>query len=207
MKLEPYSMGIGDRFARQGKAQLQAMMQAKVAGVDVVPVWNKSHREHTIIGTSPADVRQEADNAVKALGWKRSYYVDADHIGLKNVYLFVESSDFFTLDVADFTGEAADADAVREEQQVAFSLLRYLRAPRIVLEAQRAVGRHIRVEPRRRMIAEASDRHPDVHFPARHDVSLSDLALHESSGRRSGRPASSLACTPPPLLHSHYGVQ
>ncbi|MHC4659590.1 MAG: tagaturonate epimerase family protein, partial [Planctomycetota bacterium] len=36
-----------------------------------------------------------------------SYYVDADHIGLKNVDLFIDSSDFFTLDVADFIGQAA----------------------------------------------------------------------------------------------------
>jgi hypothetical protein len=33
--------------------------------------------------------------------------VDADHIGVKNVDLFMVASDFFTLDVADFTGKAA----------------------------------------------------------------------------------------------------
>ncbi len=69
MLLEKYSMGIGDSFGRQGKAQLQAMIMAKAEGVDIVPVWNKSHREHFIIHTSPDDVRVEADAAVKALGW------------------------------------------------------------------------------------------------------------------------------------------
>jgi hypothetical protein len=113
MTLEKYSMGIGDRFARQGKAQLRALRKAKELGAAVVPVWNKSHREHTIIGTVPADVRAEADAAVEALGWTDSYYVDADHIGLKNVDLFLEASDFFTLDVADFTGESAREDEVR----------------------------------------------------------------------------------------------
>jgi hypothetical protein len=107
MQIEKYSMGIGDRFAHQGKSQLQAMVQAKAAGVDVAPVWNKSHREHTIIHTEPAGVRAEADAAVAALGWDGSHYVDADHIGLKNVDLFIDSSDFYTLDVADFTGQAA----------------------------------------------------------------------------------------------------
>ncbi|MBN1554118.1 MAG: hypothetical protein JXA11_05190 [Phycisphaerae bacterium] len=107
MRIEKYSMGIGDRFAHQGKAQLRAMLQAKAAGVEVVPVWNKSHREHTIIHTQPASVRAEADAAVAALGWGSSHYVDADHIGLKNVDLFLDASDFFTLDVADFTGRAA----------------------------------------------------------------------------------------------------
>ena len=108
MLLEKYSMGIGDRFARQGKAQLQAMLLARARGVDIAPVWNKSHREHSIIHTSPDDVRAEADAAVAALGWQGSYHVDADHIGLENVDLFMASSDFFTLDVADFTGVPAD---------------------------------------------------------------------------------------------------
>jgi len=112
MRLEKVSMGIGDRFGRQGKAQLGALMRAKDAGRLVVPVWNKSHREHTIIGTTPNDVRLEADRAVTALGWDRSYYVDADHIGLSNVNLFMESSDFFTLDVADWTGKEAPQEEI-----------------------------------------------------------------------------------------------
>lgn len=112
MKIEKYSFGVGDRFGHEGKAQLQAIIKAKEAGVDIVPVWNKSHREHSIIKTSPDDVRAEADSAVKSLGWEGSYYVDADHIGLKNVDLFMASSDFFTLDVADFIGEASDSDDV-----------------------------------------------------------------------------------------------
>jgi len=108
MILGKYSFGIGDRFGHQGKAQLSAVMKAKEHGLDITPVWNKSHREHTIIGTSPADVRKEAREAVAALNWGGSYFVDADHIGLGNVDLFLESSDFFTLDVADFMGQAAD---------------------------------------------------------------------------------------------------
>jgi len=113
MILEKYSFGIGDRFGHQGKAQLQAIILAKKEGVNITPVWNKSHREHTIIKTSPGDVRIEADEAVKALGWNDSYCVDADHIGLKNVDLFIDSSDFFTLDVADFIGQAADENESR----------------------------------------------------------------------------------------------
>lgn len=110
--LGKYSLGIGDRFGHQGKAQLGAIIQAKTYGVDISPVWNKSHREHSIIGTVPADVRSEADNAVKKLGFKSSYFVDADHIGLKNVDLFIESSDFFTLDVADYIGQKASDNEI-----------------------------------------------------------------------------------------------
>ena len=112
MLLEKYSFGIGDRFCRQGKAQLAALMKAKQQGLNITPVWNKSHREHTIIGTTPSDTRREADEAVAACGWDGSYFVDADHIGLGNVDDFIESSDFFTLDVADFIGKPADKSDV-----------------------------------------------------------------------------------------------
>jgi hypothetical protein len=111
MDLPKFSMGIGDRFAHQGKAQLAAFVKAKSLGVDVAPVWNKSNREHLIVHSEPASVRSEADAAVKALGWKGAYFVDADHIGVKTVDNFIASSDFFTLDVADFIAKpAADAD-------------------------------------------------------------------------------------------------
>ncbi len=104
MKIEKYSIGIGDRFGRQGVAQLAAFVKARENGVNVVPVWNKSNREHTLIGTVPQFTRLEADRAVKTLGWDSSYYVDADHIGINSVDLFIGPSNYFTLDVADFIG-------------------------------------------------------------------------------------------------------
>lgn len=107
MILGKYSFGVGDRFGRQGRAQLAAIIRAKTEGVEITPVWNKSHREHSIIGTKPADVRREADEAVGACRWDGAFFVDADHIGLNNVDQFVESSDFFTIDVADFIGKPA----------------------------------------------------------------------------------------------------
>ena len=106
MKLEKYSMGVGDRFGHQGRAQLQAMQALEAAGVTVVPVWNKSFREHSIIHTQPMDVRRAADAAVLSQGWMGGYHVDADHISLKNVDGFLDASDFFTLDVADHIGVA-----------------------------------------------------------------------------------------------------
>ena len=113
MILSKYSMGIGDRFARQGQAQLRALIEAKKLGVEVIPVWNKSNREHLTVHTHPDTVRVEADAAVKALGWEGPYHVDADHIGLKTVDPFVDGSDFFTLDVADFTGQSAPDDEIQ----------------------------------------------------------------------------------------------
>src|SRR4051794_39359754 len=111
MNLPKFSMGIGDRFAHQGRAQLAAFVQARALGVDVAPVWNKSNREHLIVHSEPASVREEADSAVKSLGWKGAYFVDADHIGVKTVDRFISASDFFTLDVADFINKpAAEAD-------------------------------------------------------------------------------------------------
>ncbi len=112
MRIERYSLGVGDRFGREGLAQLRAVQMAERAGVVVVPVWNKSFREHSLIGTRPDDVRAEADEAVRRGGWKHPYHVDADHIGVKTVDGFLAASDFYTLDVADFIGAAADDGAV-----------------------------------------------------------------------------------------------
>jgi hypothetical protein len=116
MRLPKYSMGVGDRFARQGTAQLQAFVRARAEGVPVAPVWNKSYREHRIVGSSPLDVRREADAAAAALGWTGPYFVDADHVGPGTVDWFLDACDFFTLDVADLLGaaSAAGADAFRQ---------------------------------------------------------------------------------------------
>lgn len=112
LALAKYSIGVGDRFAHQAKAQLRACILAAERGVDVVPVWNKSNREHTIIGSEPASVRAAADAAVKDLGWSRPYHVDADHIRLDTVDRFLAASDFFTIDVADSIGRPAAPGAV-----------------------------------------------------------------------------------------------
>jgi hypothetical protein len=112
MKLPKYTLGIGDRFAHQGKAQLRALQTALEHGAMVSPVWNKSNREHNLIGTEPSSLRAEADEAVAALGWNDPYFVDADHINLKTVDRFLEASDFFTIDVADSIGKQPDPAAV-----------------------------------------------------------------------------------------------
>ena len=106
-------MGIGDRFAQQGRAQLSAFIRAKEMGVEVTPVWNKSNREHNIVHSEPASVRAEADSAVRSMNWRGQYLVDADHVGLKTVDRFLVPSDFFTIDVADFIGKEAQEDAIR----------------------------------------------------------------------------------------------
>lgn len=112
LKLSKYSVGTGDRFAHQAKAQLQACMQAQAKGIEVVPVWNKSNREHTIIGSEPVATRAAADAAVKALGWNLPYFCDADHITEKTVSRFLGACDFYTLDVADYIGQPADEEAI-----------------------------------------------------------------------------------------------
>src|SRR5262245_32865473 len=111
--LAKYSVGVGDRFAHQAKAQLRACALAAERGVEVIPVWNKSNREHTIIGSEPSGVRAAADAAVKALGWTKPHHVDADHIRLETVDRFLAASDFYTIDVADSIGQPAAADAVK----------------------------------------------------------------------------------------------
>ena len=112
LTLPKYSLGTGDRFAYQAKAQLAACLKALDAGLEIVPVWNKSNREHTIIGSEPASARAAADAAVKALNWELPYFLDADHIGLTTVDRFVSVCDFYTIDVADFIGKPAHAEDI-----------------------------------------------------------------------------------------------
>lgn len=114
VRLEKYSFGVGDRFAHQARPQLKACMLAVEQGVPVVPVWNKSNREHKIVGSEPATIRAAADRAVRELGWRRPYHVDADHINVETVDRFLEPSDFFTLDVADAIGRPAETALVAE---------------------------------------------------------------------------------------------
>ena len=112
MKLGKYSIGTGDRFSHQGVAQLRAIVKANESGLDISPVWNKSNREHQYVLSHPEDVRLEADEAVRALGFKGKYFVDADHINLGNVAPFVATADFFTLDVASFIGKESKEEDI-----------------------------------------------------------------------------------------------
>lgn len=109
-----FSFGLGDRFGHQGHAQLKAVVEAGKKGVDITPVWNKSNREHNIIGTQPVDVRNEADTVTRNAGFRKPYFVDADHINLDTVDRFIDCSDFFTVDVASYIGKLSprsDIDA------------------------------------------------------------------------------------------------
>lgn len=110
--IEKYSIGTGDRFGRQGLAQIAAFKMAREKGLTVALVWNKSNREHNLIGTQPADQRAAADHAVKESGWDGPYHVDADHIGLATVDRFAPHCDFFTIDVADFIGTSSGSEVV-----------------------------------------------------------------------------------------------
>ena len=108
LPLPRYSIGVGDRFSHEAEAQLRACMLAAEQGAEVVPVWNKSNREHLIIGSEPAATRAAADAAVQKLGWAKPYFVDADHINLHTYERFLAPCDFFTIDVAENIGQRAD---------------------------------------------------------------------------------------------------
>ena len=110
--LSKNSLGVGDRFAHQAAAQLRACMLAAQNKVTVIPVWNKSNREHNIIGSEPTSVRASADKAVREAGWTLPYHVDADHINFETVDRFLEASDFYTIDVADWIAKLADPLAI-----------------------------------------------------------------------------------------------
>jgi len=108
-RLPRLSFGVGDRFAHQAAAQLAAFERLEADGVLVAPVWNKSNREHGFVGSEPPSVRAAAAKAVEERGWGHPWFVDADHIRLETVDRFLDTSDFFTIDVADSIGKPAPA--------------------------------------------------------------------------------------------------
>jgi tagaturonate epimerase len=151
LKLEKFSFGIGDRFARQAKAQLRAFVLAAQHGLDVTPVWNKSNREHVIVGSEPAGTRGAAEAAVKALRWQKAYHVDADHIRLEIVDRFIPHSDFYTIDVADWIGKQPDAGAVEAFVKRHSELVGQISIPQIEwpfqttpAEVERVAGKYLR---------------------------------------------------------------
>ncbi len=208
MLLSKFSVGVGDRFGREAHAQLAAFAEAKRSGAELAVVWNKSFREHSITHTKPESVREAAERAVAAAGWTGPFHVDADHINLKSVDLFVGSCDFFTIDVAEFIGaEASPGEieafvaahrpylgelaipALSEPVSVSEASLRavaarYLRA---VQEAGRIYRRVAALKPPDAFIVEISMDETDV------PQSPGELAFILSSVAREGIPLQTIA--------------
>lgn len=133
-------MGLGDRFGHQGRAQLKAIIEADRKGIEITPVWNKSNREHMIIGTNPQDVRLEADTVTKNAGFKKPYYVDADHINIDTVDKFTGSSDFFTMDVASYIGKRAEESDINRFLEAAGKYTGKLEVPGVMKPIKCSMG-------------------------------------------------------------------
>jgi hypothetical protein len=118
-KLPRFTFGMGDRFGHQGEAQLQAVLDGRAEGIELAPVWNKSQREHSLVGTEADTLRTEADAAVAALDYTGPYFVDADHINFETVDAFLKCSDFFTMDVADNLGQPPESSEAAERYKAA----------------------------------------------------------------------------------------
>jgi hypothetical protein len=85
---------------------------AREHGIYLTPVWNKSNREHHIIGSHPRHTYQAAREAVLDSKWQGEYFIDADHIRLDTVDPFIHYANFFTIDVADAIGKTPDKKIV-----------------------------------------------------------------------------------------------
>ncbi len=105
---------MGDRFALEGRAQLRACALAAEQGVKILPVWNKSNREHLTIGSEPSQTRAAAEAAVRELDWRDPYFIDADHIRRETVDRYLAHANFYTIDVADYIGRTPAAGMVEK---------------------------------------------------------------------------------------------
>jgi hypothetical protein len=130
MELSKYSIGIGDRFGHEAKAQLKAVIDANEKLINITPVWNKSFREHSIIHSKPSDTRITVDKAIKELNWEKQYFIDADHINMSNVDEFISYSDYFTIDIADFIGNT-DKEKLKKSIHQNFEFIGEINIPNI----------------------------------------------------------------------------
>ena len=170
--LSKNSLGVGDRFAHQAGAQLQACILAAKNGVVVIPVWNKSNREHNIIGSQPDSVRTAADRAVREASWSHPYHVDADHINFDTVDRFLAASDFYTIDVADWIAKPANPEAIAAFVKRHPELIGELQIPGIASSSQidkafieRTVGKYLAaVTEAGRIYRKIEDRKGEGHF-------------------------------------------
>ena len=131
MKLNKYSFGIGDRFAQQGLPQIMAFQKSLDNNIVITPVWNKSNREHKTVHSIPQSVRNEADEAIKISGWEHDYMVDADHINLTNVDDFIDSSDFFTIDVAEYINSRVEEEEIEQFIKINSKFIGQIQIPSI----------------------------------------------------------------------------
>ena len=165
--LSKYSVGTGDRFGRQGEAQVKAFQLLEARGVEASIVWNKSNREHMIIGTGPKDQREAADKAIAATGFTGQFCVDADHIGLQNVDKFIPFCDFFTIDVADFIGKSASPERIRAFLSAHGNLVGDKRAP-VVVSAEtmeKSAGKYLfAIDEAAKVYARIAAAKPDGNF-------------------------------------------
>ncbi|HAO94559.1 MAG TPA: hypothetical protein DCQ96_00735, partial [Verrucomicrobiales bacterium] len=111
-RIDKFTFGVGDRFAHQAAPQLRAFQMLASEGVSVTPVWNKSNREHLIVGSDPAGTRTAAENAITQLDWQAGFLLDADHINLETVDRYLPHCDFYTIDVADDIGTPASPEEI-----------------------------------------------------------------------------------------------
>ncbi|HQC16605.1 MAG: tagaturonate epimerase family protein [Spirochaetota bacterium] len=111
LQLSRFSIGTGDRFGREGEAQIGAFKDMRAKGGEADIVWNKSNREHVLIGSTPADQEKAASESIKKTGWDGRWFVDADHITMKTVDWFLPYCNFFTIDVAESIGQNASLES------------------------------------------------------------------------------------------------
>jgi len=108
LKLGKYSVGIGDRFAHQAKAQLQACVQALASGVESysgmeqIEPRARHHRLPACLDAASRQCRRPGAQLEAAV-----VSANADHITLQTFGRFLDACDYYTIDVAEFIGQPA----------------------------------------------------------------------------------------------------
>jgi hypothetical protein len=108
MQLLKYFIGVGDRFSHEAEAQSRSCILAAEQGMDVVPVWNKSNREHLITGSGPPLDAYRSGRCCQEARLDKAPLRGCRSHQPKTYERFVAPYNFFTIDVAVEIGQKSD---------------------------------------------------------------------------------------------------
>jgi len=110
VQIPSYSFGFGDRFSLHGNAFISAIQEMEIEDKNIFPVWNKSHTEFHRTGDSPQQMKDTIEHFCVSANWQGKFAQDADHVTLENIDEYVNTCDYFTIDVSGFIRKLAHYD-------------------------------------------------------------------------------------------------
>jgi len=110
VQIPPFSFGFGDRFSLHGHAFVKAIKELQANGINIFPVWNKSHTEYKSTADTPKQMYLSIKNCAQEASLNQGFGFDADHVTMENIDRYIADCDYFTIDVSNYIRKLAPYD-------------------------------------------------------------------------------------------------